>query len=110
MAGELERRLATTADESTQVHILDTLIAMDAPSLPDVVFKWATSDRSPGLQARATEYFAENANIIALAQFPNSLKHIACRIAIRKGVRLQRAGFRHMTIRANGVVSGGYTH
>ena len=47
-AGELERWLNTIKDEPTQVHILDTLIAMDAPSLPDVVFQWAASDPVTG--------------------------------------------------------------
>ena len=78
---------------------------MDAPSLPEVVYRWATSDRAPGLQARAAEYFAENANIITLPQLPNSLKPIAYRIAIQKGIRFLRSGLRHRVILANGSVT-----
>ena len=32
VAGELERRLNILTDEPARIHILDTLIAMDAPA------------------------------------------------------------------------------
>ena len=106
-AEELERRLSSSKDESTRVQILDTLIAMKAPNLPDVTFRWAASDRSPALRARATEWIVAHANIETLPQFPNALKPIAYRIAIEKGVRFLRNGLRHRVILANGATYDG---
>jgi transcriptional regulator with XRE-family HTH domain len=103
-AEELERRLASSKGEPTRVQILDTLIAMKAPNLPDVTFRWAASDRWPVLQARATEWIVAHANLETLPQFPNALKPIAYQIAIQKGVRFLRSGLRHKVILANGAV------
>ena len=86
-AEELERRLASSTDEPTRVQILDTLIAMKAPNLPDVTFRWAASDRWPALRVRAMEWIVAHASIETLPQFPNALKPIAYRIAIEKGIR-----------------------
>jgi hypothetical protein len=109
VAGELERRLATTTDEMAKVRILETLIAMRAPSLPNVVFRHAMSDRSPALQARTTEWIVEHAGPATLSQFPNALKPVAYHVAIQKGIRLVRSGLRHRVILANGVLYGGPT-
>lgn len=105
-AGELERRLATVTDATTQLHTLDTLIAMQAPTLPDVVIRLAGLGRWPALQARATDYLVENADYNGLAQVPNELKPLACHVAVRKGIRFQGNGFRHRVILANGATYG----
>ncbi len=105
-AGELERRLDTVSDATTQMQILDTLIAMQAPTLPDVVIRQAGLGRWPALQARATDYLVENADYNGLAQVPNELKHVAYRVAVRNGIRIQGSGFRHKVILANGATYG----
>jgi hypothetical protein len=89
-------------DATTQAQLLDTLIAMQAPTLPDVVLQLAVSARWPTLQARANEYLVENAKYESLAQAPNELKHLAYCVAIRKGIRFQRVGFRQRVILPNG--------
>ncbi len=103
-AAELERRLATVTDATTQVYLLDTLIVMQAPSLPDVVIRLAIAARWPALQARALDYLVEEADYDGLAQAPNELKHLAYRVAIRKGIRFRRDGLRHKVILSNGVI------
>jgi hypothetical protein len=74
------------------------LIAMQAPGLPDMLIRLAKSAQWPALQERASEYLTEVANYDGLAQSPNDLKHVAYRVAIRKGIRFRRDGLRHKVI------------
>jgi hypothetical protein len=101
-AGELEHVLDTLTDADTARQVLETLIAMQGPGLPDVLIRWARSARWPALQERASDYLAEVANYNGLAQAPNDLKFVAYRVAIRKGIRFQRDGRHHKVILPNG--------
>jgi hypothetical protein len=60
--------------------------------------------RWSALQARAAEWTIQHAIPAILPQFPNALKPVAYRIAIQKGIRLARSGFRHKVILANGAI------
>jgi hypothetical protein len=101
-AGELERLLDTLTDAAAQRHLLETLIAIQAPSLPKLALRLARSTRRSALQQQASDYLVEVADINHLVLAPSDLTYVACRIAIRKGIRFQRVGFRHKVILPNG--------
>jgi len=102
VAGEVARLLEQKTDEDVQRQALETLIAMRAPGLFEVLVSLARSSPWPVSQERAGYHLAEAADYSSLMELPNDLKPVVYRAALRRDVRFRPERFGHKVVFANG--------
>ena len=101
-ASDVARLLEQAVEARVQRLALETLIAMRALGLFEVLVSLARSSRWPEVRERASRYLAEAADFGSLMSLPNELKPALYRAALLRNVRFQRELFRQKVVFANG--------
>ncbi len=101
-AGDVTRLLEQAAEASVQRRALETLIAMRALGLFEILVHLARSSRWAEIREYASHFLAEAANFGSLMSLPSELKPDLYRATLLRDVRIQRDLMRRKVIVANG--------
>lgn len=101
-AGDVARLLEQDAEARVQREALETLIAMRATGLFEILLHLARSSHWPEVGEYACRCLAEMADFRSLLDLSNDLRPIVYQAAILRDVRFQREMFHQKTVFANG--------
>jgi hypothetical protein len=101
VAGDVDRLLGQAEDADVQRHGLDTLIAIRAPGLFDVLVRLSRAAHWPEIRERASPSWLKR-RTIRLFNLPGELRHVVYRAAMLRDARFPRERFRQKVVFATG--------